>query len=104
MVNDDHLSIVVKSPVVHNNDLVGRIISKALLDVGFQYVTTYTQQGDPVKPRPLVSVLDAVRSLTPETFHAEVKIWTDPPVDATLVLEEILEDVEIEGNVEEVVE
>lgn len=95
-MNRDQLTIEVKSPVVHNNDLIGRIINKALIDGGFQYVENYDQRGDPVKARPLITMLDAVRHLSPGTFKEPVSIWTTRPADTAFTIEEELGIVEVD--------
>lgn len=96
----EHLTIEVKSPVERNNDLVGRIINKALKDGGFQNVENFTQHGDPVRPKPLVSLLDAVRTISPDTFKEKVEIWTDRPVSTEFTIVEQLMEVET-GDLEE---
>lgn len=99
-MNSQELTIEVKSPVERNNDLIGRIINKALKEGGFQNVENYTQQGDPVKSRPLGNLLDAVRSISPDTFKEKVSIWTNPPANTEFTIEEFLMPVET-GDVEE---
>ncbi len=100
MSKDSVLSIEVKSPVEHANDLIGRIIMKALHDGGFRNVENYTQQGDPVKSRRLVTVLDAVRIASPDTFHERVSIATSKPADTEFTIEEVI--MTVETDVEEV--
>ncbi len=97
-MNRDHLSIAVKSPIVISNDLVGRIIKKALLDGGFQKVEVYNQQGDPVPQKPLLSMLDAVRAISPNTFTSHVAIRTSYPDDTELTFTELLQGVEVDQS------
>ncbi len=102
-MNANQLTIEVKSPVERNNDLIGRIINKALRDGGFQDVENYTQQGDPVRTKPLVSLLDAVRTISPDTFKEKVEIWTDKPASTEFEIVELLAEVDL-GEVEEELE
>lgn len=94
MLNESVLSIEVKSPVGHANDLIGRIITKALHEGGFDKVETYTQRGDPVKHRSLQTVLDAVRLASPDTFRERVTISTSKPADLEFTLNERMMSVE----------
>lgn len=100
MMKANQLTIEVKSPIERNNDLIGRIINKALKDGGFQHVENFTQQGDPVKARPLVTLLDAVRTISPDTFKERVEIWTNQPASTEFTIVEQLAEVET-GDVEE---
>ena len=90
------LNIEVKSPIERNNDLIGRLITKALVDGGFQCVENYTQQGDPVAPRSVVTLLDAIRSVSPDTFQEKVNIWMDKPLETAFVFDEALAQVELD--------
>jgi hypothetical protein len=96
MMNRDHLSIAVKSPAVVANDLIGRIIKDALKGGGFKSVEVYDQKGDPVPPKPLVTMLDAVRSLSPKTFQTRVAIRTKDEDHTELTFTEQLQGVELE--------